>query len=475
MYEFWARTVLRSTVAPVRFAGEQFMNRFVLRVAAVVLGAAALAPGTVPAQENRTAPLLLEPLDWGPNAAWRRGARRVREERMQLLGRGDLQLLNSVRPGRDGRPLQRIMGALPQTAVTGAFRIPVVVVGYRDKPVQYSASAFQCLLFSRNPLACGNPGDRPYSVTTYYEEVSQGRITLDGAVLPPAAMDSNAAFYTDGCNGFTIGGRTSCPNRPVNRMALMLVAALDSVSKRPGGDTLWGQFDNDGPDGLPNSGDDDGIVDFVGFLQPEVGGECVRLDPPPTGIWSHRFVISGWMNGVNPANRPASIGSDGMYLTRTPRQGVPGQFIRVNDYTIQSQLGGATSCDAATVMGIGTIAHETGHAFGLPDLYDTSGGSQGIGGNRNSTTGNGHYRMTVDADRNGTPETARHFYRLLGDTNGDRTVNSTDQSNVQAAQGRTGKNLNADVNGDGVVNSTDRDLVRKQLGKSLASHLPLDD
>ena len=365
------------------------MKRIVLVATAGLLGATLLAPAAVRAQGSQTAPLLLEPLDWGPNAAWRRRSAEVRTERMRLLRQGNLQSLNAVPAARPGRPLTRVMGVLPGTAVTGAFHVPVIVLGYRDKPVQYSTSAFQCLLFSRNPAACGNPGDRPYSVTTYYEELSQHRITLDGVVLPQVRLDSNAAFYTDGCNGFTISGRTNCPNRPVNRMALMMVAALDSVSSQPGGDTLWSQFDNDGPDGIPNSGDDDGIVDFVGFLQPEVGGECVRLDPPPTGIWSHRFVISGWMNGATPASRPASIGADGMFVTRTPRRdrngqqvvinGVP-QFIKVNDYTIQSQLGGATACDASTIMGVGTIAHETGHAFGLPDLYDTSGSSQGIGG-----------------------------------------------------------------------------------------------
>jgi M6 family metalloprotease-like protein len=363
------------------------MTRFVLLATAALVGGLAVAP-TVHAQASRTAPVLLEPLDWGPNAAWRRRAAQVRTERMALLRQGNIGALNAVTGGRPGTPL-RVLGALPQTAVTGAFHVPVIVVGYRDRPVQYSTTAFQCLLFSRNPIACGNPGDRPYSVTTYYEELSQRRITLDGTVLPPARMDSNAAFYTDGCNGFTIGGRTACPSRPVNRMALMLVAALDSVSARPGGDTVWSQFDNDGPDGVPNSGDDDGVVDFVGFLQPEVGGECVRLDPPPTGIWSHRFVISGWMGGLPAAARPANVGADGMYITRTPRRGPNGQplvingvpqFLKVNDYTIQSQLGGATACDAATIMGIGTIAHETGHAFGLPDLYDTSGGTQGIGG-----------------------------------------------------------------------------------------------
>lgn len=364
------------------------MKRYVLLATATLVGSVATVP-VVHAQGSRTAPVLLEPFDWGPSAAWRRRSTQVRTERLQLLRQGNLRSLNAIGPVRAGGQPARVVGALAQTAVTGAFHVPVVVIGYRDKNVDYPTTQFQCLLFSRLPLVCGNPGDRPYSVTTYYEELSQHRITLDGSVLPPARMDSNAAFYTDGCNGFSIAGRTTCPNRPINRMALMMVAALDSVSLRPGGDTLWSQFDNDGADGVPNSGDDDGVVDFVDFLQPEIGGECVRLDPPPTGIWSHRFIIAGWMGGVAASSRPANIGSDGMYITRTPRRGANGQpivvggqtqFIRVNDYTIQSQLGGATACDGTAIMGIGTIAHETGHAFGLPDLYDTSGGTQGIGG-----------------------------------------------------------------------------------------------
>ena len=348
------------------------MHRFAFLAAALLVGAVTAAP-PAHAQGTSAAPLLLEPLDWSRNAGWRQRAEQVRTERMRLLRQGDIRSLNAVRGGRG--PLTYILGALPSTAVTGAFHVPVIAIAYRDRPVQYPVSAFQCLLFSRDPLSCGNSGDRPYSITTFYEELAQNRITLDGVVLPTAAMDSNAAFYTDGCNGFTISGRTSCPARPQNRMALMLVAALDSINNRPGGDTIWARFDNNGTDGIPNSGDDDGVVDFVTFLQPEVGGECVRNDPPPTGIWSHRFVISGW-------NLPSAMGG---FTTRTPRRGanglpIPGQFIRVNDYTIQSQLGGGNACDPANIMGIGTVAHETGHAFGLPDLYDTSGSTQGIGG-----------------------------------------------------------------------------------------------
>jgi len=347
------------------------MRRLVPLLALLAFTAVPRAP--VLAQARGSAPVLLEPFDWGPNAAWRRRAAQVRALRAQLLRQGDLQSLNAVRGGvNPGLPM--VLGVLPTTAVTGAFHLPVIPIAYSDVDTPRPVAQFQCILFSRTPAACPtDPGDRPYSVTTYYEELSHHRISMDGVVLAKVHEDSSAAYYTNGCNG--IGVQNSCPSGR-NRMGLMLVATLDSVSARPGGDTLWAQFDNDGPDGTPNSGDDDGVVDFVAFLQPEVGGECQSNTPKPTGIWSHRYIIAGWAAGLSHPHLDAG----GLYITRTPWAGHTGQFLRVNDYTIQSGVGGITSCDGTTIMGIGTVAHETGHAFGLPDLYDVSGSTQGIGG-----------------------------------------------------------------------------------------------
>jgi len=308
--------------------------------------------------------VLLEPHDFSPNGAWRRRGASVRARRAELLRQRDLRALNAVAPPGQFRGPALVQG-VAATAVTGSFYIPVIAIEYRDAPLRYPVGEYQRVLFSPVPL------DRPYSLKTYYEELSGGRISLDGLVFRPIRVDSAAAFYTDGCNGITISGLTSCPSRPRNRMGEMLITVLDSLAKGPGGDTIWSRYDNDGPDGLPNSGDDDGMVDFVTFLQPEVGGECRTLPTPPPGIWSHRWSVSVW-NGSVP------------YVTRTPRrnssgQPIPGQFLRINDYTIQSQLGGVSACSSAEIMPVGTVAHETGHAFGLPDLYDTQGTTQGVG------------------------------------------------------------------------------------------------
>jgi M6 family metalloprotease-like protein len=245
--------------------------------------------------------------------------------------------------------------------VAGAVFVPVVPIAYSNVAVAYPVADFQNVLFSPMPAAI----NRAYSLKTFYEELSNGLITMSGRVFEPARMDTTDVYYQDGCNG--VGVVNSCPNGG-RRFGAMLLAALDSISLRPGGDTTWSRFDNDGADGLPNSGDDDGVVDFVTFLHPTVDGSCST-----PGIWAHRHFISAWNGGSS-------------YVTKTARRDgggapIPNQFIRLENYTIQSQLGGNTGCDGLNIMPIGTIAHETGHAFGLPDLYDTDAAprTEGIG------------------------------------------------------------------------------------------------
>jgi parallel beta-helix repeat protein len=122
----------------------------------------------------------------------------------------------------------------------------------------------------------------------------------------------------------------------------------------------------------------------------------------------------------------------------------------------------------------GTNVSLAGKATAAGNRITVDFGAQGIGGNRNSAAGDGYYGLALDADDNGSLETVRNFYRLLGDTNRDRIVNSTDRSNVLANWNRRGSN-NADVNGDGIVNSSDLTLVTSQNGRKIASNLTLHD
>jgi len=102
-------------------------------------------------------------------------------------------------------------------------------------------------------------------------------------------------------------------------------------------------------------------------------------------------------------------------------------------------------------------------------------GEQGIGGNRNSNVGDGYYEIALDLDGNGSFETTRSFYRLLGDTNGDRIVNAQDFYSILGAYGQMGTGLEEDVNGDGVVNALDRILAMRSRGHLLDPSLVIDD
>jgi M6 family metalloprotease-like protein len=308
-----------------------------------------LAPGALQAQfpRARRGQFEVSGLDFRRDGAWRKRVSAVRIARHSLLRSNSITALNLAAPTAFGTP-----------RVTGRIVIPVIPIAFRNVAPPYPASRYDQLFFSSSA-----PG-APYSLKTFYEQLSHGNLTVEGRVFPWILADSSDSYYEDGCNG--IGVLAPCPSRSISRMAELLLNALAAVTLPAGAADVWSAYDNDGPDGIPNSGDDDGFVDFVTFLQADRDGACSGSPH----IWAHRFVIRAW-NGGSP------------YVTRTPWTGHPGQYLKVDDYIMQSAVGGNSACDGSSLMPVGTVAHETGHAFGLPDLYDTDLGSsqvtQGIG------------------------------------------------------------------------------------------------
>ena len=102
-------------------------------------------------------------------------------------------------------------------------------------------------------------------------------------------------------------------------------------------------------------------------------------------------------------------------------------------------------------------------------------GSGGLTGDPLSLLGNGYYALELDLNGDGVLESVKHFYRLLGDVNGDRVVNALDNSQVSRAVGTSGANLNEDINGDGIITIADVLAVRRGIGRSLSAGLAIDD
>lgn len=224
-------------------------------------------------------------------------------------------------------------------AVTGTFRIPVLLGLFSNSPatgVPYPRDNVQDSYF----------GQGPGSITSYYHEVSGGRVALTGDVQDWIRSSLSDTAATRGSSGLT-GGTTGA-------------FILDLLRKMPSSFD-WGPYDNDGPDGVANSGDDDGYVDALAVIHPTTGAECGG-GGKDYRIWSHRWSLR--------------YAAGQVYTTTTPRAN--GGFIKVDDYVVEPVY----ACGSTTLNQIGVFTHELGHAFGLPDLYDTDdkdGKHQGIG------------------------------------------------------------------------------------------------
>lgn len=251
--------------------------------------------------------------------AWKGRVHEVREQRQLLEQREGLQLLSME---------MQQAGA----AVSGVLAVPVGLGLYADATAPYPAADYEARLFG--------DVEGSYSVRTAFREMSLGVFEVGGTAHDWVTLPQTASYYEPSDSTDPALGRT----------AEFLRDVLDGMD----GTVDFGQYDNDGPDGVPNSGDDDGYVDVMTFVYPNWAASCGG-----PGIWPHRWAYSGWW------------GSE--YVTDDASAN--GGSIKVDDYTIQAGL----ACDGSSLMTIGTFTHEMGHALALPDLYDTDYSSAGIG------------------------------------------------------------------------------------------------
>ncbi len=223
--------------------------------------------------------------------------------------------------------------------LSGRLVLPAVLCLYDNIPkAPFSAGAIRLSLFD------GGIGRR--SVGEYYREVSREMFDVDAVVYDWVRLEHPESYYVGWWQG---------TDPQTDRTGEMIGEVLDELD--PGID--FGAYDNDGPDGMPNSGDDDGFVDILLVIHPTRGAECGYS----SHMWSHSFQYSVW---------PSSGGEP--YATNDAAAG--GGSIRIEDYIVAPAL----SCnrDLDIINEIGVYCHEIGHAIGLPDLYDTYG-SSGIG------------------------------------------------------------------------------------------------
>jgi M6 family metalloprotease-like protein len=165
------------------------------------------------------------------------------------------------------------------------------------------------------------------SVRDLYLENSYGLLTLDSTVVGWIDVPNTEVYYANNNSGLT------------SRTWDLITAALN------GADPLvdFSNFDQDG----------DNVIDSIAFLHSGYGAEWVATDQYGTSyvdrMWSHRWSIPTW----------------------TSAEGVT-----VSAYHISPGLWDVSGSEPGH---IGVICHETGHFFGMPDLYDTDGSAEGIG------------------------------------------------------------------------------------------------
>ncbi|HZJ17163.1 MAG TPA: M6 family metalloprotease domain-containing protein [Chthoniobacteraceae bacterium] len=225
-------------------------------------------------------------------------------------------------------------GVITNIAATGTVKNLVILCLFSGHSVAANGrpQADYNVLFNQ---VGGHPVLAPTgSVRDAYNELSYGIVTIQSTVLAWVTLPQTMAYYAGTNNGLQPVPPPPPPANPTgypNNSQRMVEDALALVDPL----VNFGQFDTD----------NDGYVDAIDIIHSGYGAETNGA--PANSIWSVKWGLpNDWVSADNNGNAVK---------------------VKVNAFHTEPALWGISG---TAITRIGVICHETGHFFGLPDLYD---------------------------------------------------------------------------------------------------------
>jgi len=211
----------------------------------------------------------------------------------------------------------------------GKINVPVMLLNFSNTSTTATSSEFDQFLFSDSK-----------GLTAYYDEVSYGNLTIQGGntgVINWVKLPQNHDFY----------GQNNSSGYDAN-IGVMIEDALDIADSN----IDFSQYADV---------NEDCTVDLISFVY-QGNGEHQSAGES-NDIWAHKYSLY-WLETEGDGS--------GQYQTNDTCLADPTQKMIIDDYFVAPELS-----EVGTRANVGTFAHEFGHVFGLPDLYDTNGSTSG--------------------------------------------------------------------------------------------------
>ncbi len=209
----------------------------------------------------------------------------------------------------------------------------VILLEWSDYPSTSDGTPFSFESFVNNRMRA------------YFDEVSLGRFRITGESTVWLTSEKAFHYYvnSDGTAGtaddfgFDTSESAFTFDPPMNVWGL----AREAIRRADDAGVDFTQYDNDGPDGFPGSGDDDGIVDAVIIIHAGPGAESLNPAVAADNIWSHKSDFTD----------PTLVNLMGETIA---------DGVKIGPYILITEVGA-----------LGVYVHEFGHILGLPDVYTT--------------------------------------------------------------------------------------------------------